>query len=155
MIRIGRTLLPEHILLNIGSKSREEAVRQLCEALRSDTRISDWQEFSAALRKREAAGAVPLKHGLTLPHVRTSVVTRILMAFGRLTDPLREEDGLLQFVVLVGIPRTMDAEYLRLVGTLMRVFRNEKLRQKLLEAKNPARILEIFEKGETEIDREE
>ena len=59
------------------------------------------------------------------------------MAFGRLTDPLQEKEGPLQFVVLVGIPRAMDAEYLRLLGTLMRVFRNEKLRQKLLLAQIP------------------
>ena len=45
----------------------------------------------------------------------------------------------------------MDAEYLRLVGTLMRVFRNEKLRQKLLYARYPADVIKIFEKGETEM----
>jgi mannitol/fructose-specific phosphotransferase system IIA component (Ntr-type) len=43
----------------------------------------------------------------------------------------------------------MDAEYLRIVGTLMRVFRNEKLRQKLLSADKPTEIIQVFEKGET------
>jgi mannitol/fructose-specific phosphotransferase system IIA component (Ntr-type) len=51
--------------------------------------------------------------------------------------------------MLVGIPRAMDAEYLRLVGILMRVFRNEKLRHKLLYAPEPADIVRIFEKGES------
>jgi mannitol/fructose-specific phosphotransferase system IIA component (Ntr-type) len=152
MIRIRGTLLPEHVLLSVTANSREETIQQLSESLRSDTRISDWQEFLRALRKCEAAGKVNLQYGLTLPHVRTSAVTKMLMAFGRLTDPLQEKDGPLQFVVVVGIPRAMDAEYLRLVGTLMRVFRNEKLRQKLLRAQNPADIINIFEKGETGID---
>jgi mannitol/fructose-specific phosphotransferase system IIA component (Ntr-type) len=52
-------------------------------------------------------------------------------------------------VMLVGIPRAMDAEYLRLVGILMRVFRNEKLRHKLLYAPEPADIVRIFEQGES------
>jgi mannitol/fructose-specific phosphotransferase system IIA component (Ntr-type) len=52
-------------------------------------------------------------------------------------------------VVLVGIPETMDSEYLRLVGTLMRVFRNDKLRDKLRSAEKPAEIINIFEKVET------
>ncbi len=73
MIRIRGTLLPEHILLNITPKSREEAVQQLAESLRSDTRISDWQEFLRALRKHEAAGKVNLEYGLTLPHIRNLV----------------------------------------------------------------------------------
>jgi fructose PTS system EIIBC or EIIC component len=155
MIRIRGTLLPEHILLSLPAKSREEAVQHIAESLRSDTRISDWKGFLRALRESEAAGKVNLQEGVTLPHVRASAVTKMLMAFGRLTDPLKEKDGPIQFIVLVGIPRAMDAEYLRLVGTLMRVFRNEKLRQKLLHAQYPADIINIFEKGETGIDRDE
>lgn len=151
MIRIRGTLLPENVLLNMTAKSREEAVQQLSESLRSDTRISDWKEFVRTLRKSEAAGKVNLLSDLTLPHVRSSAVTKMLMAFGRLAEPLPEKDGTLRFVVLVGIPRAMDAEYLRLLGTLMRVFRNDKLRQKILQAQNPADIISIFEKGETEM----
>ena len=149
MIRIRGTLLPEHILLNLITQTREEALQQVCESLRSDTRISDWEGFLRGLRKHEAAGKVNLQYGLTLPHIRTAAVTKILMAFGRLTHPLQEKEGPLQFVVLVGIPLAMDADYLRLVGTLMRVFRSEKLRGKLLYAQKPSDILEILEKGET------
>jgi mannitol/fructose-specific phosphotransferase system IIA component (Ntr-type) len=153
MIRIRGTLLPEHILLTMYAKSREEAVEQLSQSLRSDTRISDWQDFLRALRQCEATGKVQC--GLTLIHVRTSAVTKMLMAFGRLTNPPQQKDGPLQFVVLVGIPRAMDSEYLRLVGTLMRVFRNEKLWQKLLQAQHPADVVNILETGETGIDRDE
>ena len=149
MIRIRETLFPEHILLNIAAYSRENAIEQLADSLRSDTRITDWQEFLAALRNHEAVGKVNLRDGLTLAPVRTSAVTKMLMAFGRLTHPLQEKEGPLQFVVLVGIPGAMDSEYLRLVGTLMRVFRNDQLREKLLHAEVPADIIKIFEKGET------
>jgi mannitol/fructose-specific phosphotransferase system IIA component (Ntr-type) len=153
MIRVRGTLLPEHVLLNLTTRSREGIIGELSASLRSDTRISDWNEFLRALAQKEAAGKVNLHFGLTLPHVRTSAVTKMLMAFGRLAEPISVEDGRLQFAVLIGIPRTMDAEYLRIVGILMRVFRSEKLRQKLLLAKKPAEIIQIFENGE--IGREE
>ncbi len=155
MIRIRETLLSEHILLTMNAKSREEAIEQLSQSLRSDTRISDWQDFLRALRECEATGKVNFQCRLTLIHVRTSAVTKMLMAFGRLTDPPQQKDGPLQFVVLVGIPRPMDSEYLRLVGTLMRVFRNEKLQRKLLHAQHPADIINIFETGENGIDDDE
>ena len=80
---------------------------------------------------------------------RTAAVTKIIMAFARLKEPFQDSDGPIRFVVLVGIPETMDAEYLRLVGTLMRVFRSEKLRNKILLAEKPAQIIDIFEKVET------
>jgi PTS system fructose-specific IIC component len=155
MIRIRGTLLPEHILLGMTTRSREETIRELAQSLRSDTRISDWQEFLRALARGEAACKVNLHFGLTLPHVRSPAVTKMFMAFGRLADPLPEEEGSLRFAVLVGIPRAMDAEYLRLLGTLMRVFRNEKLRRKLLLAPKPSDIIQIFEKGETGRENEE
>jgi PTS system fructose-specific IIC component len=154
MIRVRGTLLLEHVLLDLTATSREEFIRQLAESLRSDTRISDWKEFLRGLVEREAAGKVNMHCGLTLLHVRTSAVTKMLMAFGRLTEPLPQKDCPLQFAALIGIPRAMDAEYLRVVGILMRVFRSEKLRQKLLLADKPAEIIQIFENGETRRDED-
>jgi fructose PTS system EIIBC or EIIC component len=148
MITIRETLLPEHILLAMPAKSRAAAVQELAETLRSDTRISDRQEFLRALDKCEATGKINLQCGLALRHVRTSALNSMVMAFGRLTDQLQEKDGPLQFLVLVGIPLAMDADYLRLVGALMRVFRNEKLRQKMLQAQSPAEVIQLFETGE-------
>jgi mannitol/fructose-specific phosphotransferase system IIA component (Ntr-type) len=151
MIRIRDALLPEHILLNLTAQTREEALQLVCELLRSDPGISDWETFLRDFRKYEASGKINLEYSLTLRHIRTSAITEMLMAFGRLTRPLQMTEGLIQFVVLAGIPLTMDAEYLRLVGTLMRVFRSEKLRGKLLHAQNPSAVIQIFEKGETGI----
>lgn len=146
MIRIRDTLHAEHVLLSLTAQTREEALELVWESLRSDPRISDWESFLRDLRRYEAAGKINLQYSLTLRHIRTSAVTEMLMAFGRLTRPLQEKDGPLQFVVLVGIPLAMDADYLRLVGTLMRVFRSEKLREKLLRSQNSSDIIHIFER---------
>jgi mannitol/fructose-specific phosphotransferase system IIA component (Ntr-type) len=145
MIRIRGTLLAENVLLDLDVKSRAEAVQRVTESLRADFRISNWREFLRALRAREAVGKINLEHGLTLPHVRTSAVTKMLMAFGRTKEPIQDENVLIQIVVLVGIPETMNSDYLRLVGTLMRVFREDALRRKLLYAQDPAEILQVFE----------
>jgi PTS system fructose-specific IIA component len=147
MIRIRGPLLPENILLNIEVQSRVDAVQKVAETLRADHRISNSKEFIRALRAREAVGKVNLEFGLTLPHVRTSVVTKMLMAFGRTTEPVWDDNVPIQFVILVGIPGTMDSEYLRLVGTLMRVFRDDKLRVNLLRAEDAEEILGVFERG--------
>src|SRR5689334_19514110 len=101
MTRIRETLLPDHVLLNLTARSRDEAVQQLIESLRSDTRVTKWQEFSQALRRRDAAGKMKLEYGLTIPHIRTAAVTKMVMAFGRLTVPVQETDGPIRFLVLV------------------------------------------------------
>ena len=149
MIRLRGTLLPEHILLDLDSGSRDDAVRRVAETLRSDPRVANWAQFFRTLRERDANAKVNLQYGITVPHARTSAVTGMVMAFGRLQKAVAERDGTIRFVTVLGIPETMDAEYLRLVGTLMRVFRNEKLRQRLNYAEKPSQIVHIFEKGES------
>jgi PTS system fructose-specific IIA component len=149
MIKLRGTLLPDHILLDVNPGSRDEAIRRVAETLRSDPRVADWPQFFRTLKERDANAKINLQYGITVPHARTSAVTAMVMAFGRLEKPLVEPDGTIRFVTVLGIPETMDAEYLRLVGTLMRVFRNEKLRQRLNHAKNPRQIVDIFERGES------
>jgi len=149
MIRLRGTLLTDQILLDLDSQSREEAIRRVAETLKSDPRVADWQQFFRILKERDARTKINLQYGVTVPHARTSAVTAMVMAFGRLREPVVESDGTIQFVILFGIPETMDADYLRLVGTLMRVFRSEKLRQRLCEAAKPSEIIDIFGKGES------
>jgi mannitol/fructose-specific phosphotransferase system IIA component (Ntr-type) len=151
MIKLRGTLLPDHILLDLDSGSREEAIRRVAETLRSDPRVADWPQFFRTLKERDANAKTNLQYGITVPHARTSAVTAMVMAFGRLEKPVLEPDGTIHFVTVFGIPETMDAEYLRLVGTLMRVFRSEKLRQRLYHAEKPSQIVDIFEKGESGI----
>ena len=59
----------------------------------------------------------------------------MVMAFGRLAEPIRRGSGSIRFVLVIGIPETMDADYLRLVGALMRAFKNSELRKALERAK--------------------
>jgi len=150
MIKLRATLLRDHILLDLDSGTREEAIRRVSETLRSDPRVVDWQLFFRTLKERDANAKINLQYGLTVPHARTSAVTGMVMAFGRLKEPVAEPDGTIRFVTVFGIPETMDAGYLRIVGTLMRVFRSEKLRKLLCQAEEPGQIVDIFEKGESE-----
>jgi mannitol/fructose-specific phosphotransferase system IIA component (Ntr-type) len=149
MIKLRGTLLPDHILLDLDLETREEAIRRVAETLRSDPRVADWPQFFRTLKERDANAKINLQYGVTVPHARTSAVTAMVMAFGRLKQPVVGADGQIHFVIVFGIPETMDAEYLRLVGTLMRVFRNEQLRHRLYKAEKPSQVVNIFEKGES------
>jgi mannitol/fructose-specific phosphotransferase system IIA component (Ntr-type) len=45
----------------------------------------------------------------------------------------------------------MDADYLRMVGALMRAFRDDELRKALETATTPDDVLSAFERGETHL----
>jgi mannitol/fructose-specific phosphotransferase system IIA component (Ntr-type) len=75
----------------------------------------------------------------------------MVMAFGRLAQPIRRGPGSIRFVLVIGIPETMDADYLRMVGALMRAFRDDELRKALETATTPDDVLSAFERGETHL----
>jgi mannitol/fructose-specific phosphotransferase system IIA component (Ntr-type) len=151
MIRIREILLPKQILLNVEATTREEAIAVVSDSLKGDNRILDWPGFTHCLGECERSGKVNIGLGLTIPHGRTDSVTSMVMAFGRLAQPIRRGPASIQFVLLIGIPETMDADYLRLVGVLMRAFRDDHLRKALETAKTPEDVLIMFEKGETQL----
>jgi mannitol/fructose-specific phosphotransferase system IIA component (Ntr-type) len=151
MIRIREILLPGQILLEVKAETREEAVTAVTDSLRGDNRIINWPLFAESLAECERSGKVNTGLGLTIPHGRTDSVASMVMAFGRLVQPIRRGRASIQFVLVIGIPETMDADYLRLVGVLMRAFRDEPLRKALETAKTPEDVLSTFEKGETQL----
>jgi mannitol/fructose-specific phosphotransferase system IIA component (Ntr-type) len=151
MIRIKEILLPEHIVLGLEAKTREEAVHAVAKTLRGDSRIADWELFYKTLSESDRNAQTNCELGLTIPHNRTDKVTGMAMAFGRLKAPLKTFFHDIRYVVVIGIPETMDADYLRLVGVLMRVFRDDQLRSALDSASTPEEVLKVFEEGETRL----
>ncbi|MFZ0503655.1 MAG: PTS sugar transporter subunit IIA [Chthoniobacterales bacterium] len=151
MNRIRETLLPKQILLDVKATTREEAIKEVTDSLRGDNRIVDWPGFVETLAECARSQKVNIGLGLTIPHNRTDTVTSMVMAFGRLAQPIRRAQASIRFVLVIGIPETMDADYLRLVGVLMRAFREKELRKTLETAETPEEILSAFEKGETRL----
>ncbi|MBV9272862.1 MAG: PTS sugar transporter subunit IIA [Verrucomicrobia bacterium] len=151
MNRIREILLPEHILLDLKATSREEAVAAVADSLHGDPRIIDWPRFLNSLNECEHSGKINLALGLTLSHNRTRCVNSMVMAFGRMAEPIPCDPSAIRFIVIIGIPETMDADYLRLVGGLMRVFRDHELRQRLEKGEAPRDILDAFEQGEKKL----
>jgi mannitol/fructose-specific phosphotransferase system IIA component (Ntr-type) len=152
MIRFNEILLPEHVLLDLSAKTREEAVYAVAKSLQGDDRIRDWADFYKTLSESERSIKCNLELGLTIPHTRTEAVTAMVMAFGRLATPLVLSPEEIRYVLIIGIPETMDADYLRLVGVLMRVFRYDDLRAALDSAASAQAVLKVFSAGETELE---
>jgi fructose PTS system EIIBC or EIIC component len=148
MIRLKEILRAENILLNIKATSREDAILQVMQTFIKDPRVKVWQDFYDQLQERDARMKVNLQFGLTLPHTRTAALDEMVMGFGRLQRPLSTAEGTIQFIMVIGIPETMDSEYLRLAGILMRVFRSDWLRGRLKKAGTPAEVIHVFAMGE-------
>lgn len=151
MMRFRAALESAQIVLDLEAVTLEEAIRKLAETFRSDPRVGSWPELAAAWQAKGTGHVVPVRIGVAFIHARTKAVSDLVMGFGRLQTPVRDHGDLIRFIILMGIPATIDAEYARLVGALMRVLRDQRLCQAFHEAKRPEEVLAILERAEAAV----
>jgi mannitol/fructose-specific phosphotransferase system IIA component (Ntr-type) len=135
----GLLLDPSHVRLDIGAASREEAVEAAVALLLGDNRVSSWDEFRASIGPKqvvdlEGCGGVILAHG------RSSTVKEMALSAVRWGSPSGP-----RVVFVFAIPSAMAEEYLRKVGALARLCREEGKLPQLLSAATPAQFAAVVE----------
>lgn len=151
MMRFRAALESAQIVLDLEAATLVEAIRKLAETLRADPRVGSWRELLKAWEAKGGEHAIPIRTGVAFIHARTKGVSDLVMSFGRLHTPVRDRGELIHFIVLMAIPATVDAEYARLTGALMRVLRNERFCETFHDAKRPEDVLAILERAEISI----
>ena len=147
MISLSNILLPEHINLRLDAGDEATAVEELLFPLRGDIRITDWKAFRASVLER-AAPAVSTDDGcgIVIAHGRSNSVNSLVMAAGRSTNgiPSPHIAGPVRLVFVVGIPTTLNQEYLRVVGAIARLCGKPEPLQKLLHAATAREFLDLL-----------
>ncbi|MBV8900653.1 MAG: PTS sugar transporter subunit IIA [Verrucomicrobia bacterium] len=151
MMRFRAALESAQIVLDLEAVTLTEAIRKLAETLRSDSRVGAWPELAAAWQAKGNGRLVPVRTGVAFIHARTKAVSDLVMAFGRLHTPVPDHEGLIRFLILIGIPATIDADYARLIGALMRALRDQRLCAAFHDAERPEDVLAILERAETAV----
>ena len=134
-----RLLDPSRVWLGLEAGSREEAVDAAVALLRDDPRITSWDTFRASVGPKqvvdlEGCGGVILAHG------RSAVVKVMALSAARW-----EGHGEARVVFVFAIPAAMAEEYLRKVGALARLCREEGRLAALLAATTPEQFASVVE----------
>ncbi len=154
MITIGDTLLPEHVMLNLSAATPEEAISKVTSLLRQDQRILNWTEFEKEMRAHppcRVAGAADF--GICVPHARTEAVSGMVMSAGRFVVPVlfQECPKPVRYIFCLGIPKTMAADYLRIAGSLMRIFTDPETEGILAQTKSREEFITALEHLEVKL----
>lgn len=149
MMRFRAALESAQIVLDLEAVTLSEAIRKLAETLRSDSRVGSWPELTAAWQAKGSGRLVPVRTGVAFIHARTKAVSDLVMTFGRLQSPVPDHGELIAFIILVGIPAAIDADYARLIGALMRALRDQRLCAAFRDAQRPEDVLSILKRAET------
>ena len=144
------SLLSKDIHLQLRATDHQDALEEVLSSLRSDHRVRDWEKLRSSLLANsdkesfnECPGTMFLHHG------RTESVSSLVLAVGRSSTglgskPTGESPRLL---IVAAIPEAMNNEYLRILGAISRVCREENCLRALLNAERSDSFRAALEKG--------
>ena len=149
--KIAFLLRPDRINLNVHATQKAAALREVAELLGRGQCVTDFDAFFQEILERERVSNTALGHDVAIPNARTEQCSEILIAVGRNNGGIDFEakDGQpVRLIFLIGTPKQMVTDYLRVVGNLARLLRQDDLRQRLLDAPDADTFIKIIEQTE-------
>lgn len=153
---LGELLSPGRINLNLKSADREavlaELVNQIPELAKQP---EERQTLLRALHEREQLHSTGIGDGIALPHARNALVglvDRPLIVFGRHVEgiPYGAIDSVPARMFFLLIATTV-TQHLAILARLSRLLRDPRLRQNLLAAVSPEKVIELIRDGEAKM----
>jgi len=151
-MKITDILTEQVIRTNLPGSSKDEIINAMINLAASQDKVVDKEKLRAAIFEREKIMSTGVGSGFAIPHGKTDAVNDIVAAFAVTAQPIDyqslDEQPVRIVFLLVGRDN-MVGPHIKLLSRISRLMNKEEFRVKLLEAKTPLEILEIFRKEES------
>jgi PTS system fructose-specific IIC component len=153
MITIADILNPQQIDLDLKMTNQEEAINHVATLLREDERVTDWNAFYRGLLTKQPSMQGAGGSEICIPHTRTDSVTSMVMSAGRSSAGIVVPDAEfpIHFIFVIGVPKALASDYLRIIGAITRIFREPVGKQKMREAKSAEEFLQLLSAAEMKL----
>lgn len=142
------------IMLDLPAASKGEVLAQIVDRIVEQKLAADRDELLADVDKREGQGGTAIGRGMAIPHARSRTLERIVVAMARLrrgVDFGAEDGEPVRLVFLLGTPCDKAGEYLKVLGRLCRLLKDNGLRDGLLKAATQAGVRDLLETAENKL----
>ncbi len=144
--RLSQLLDPSRIALEVKNTRRTAALKEVARLLDGHPDVSNYQGFYTELLARDRLDTTCLGNEIALPHARTEHVKKIVLAVGRSPLGVRFENGnqTVRLMFVLGTPKSNPTDYLQVVSTLCKIFKDAANREALLQATTPELFIEAM-----------
>jgi len=141
------------INLSLQAKGKKETLEELTALLAGQRTIPDREKLVSILMERESLGSTGVGNGIAIPHAKTDLAKKIIIAFGR-SDKGIDFDSLdkkpVYLIFLIIAPEEAHETYLRVLARISRLLHEEKIRDGLRAAQSPRQVINLIRKEEKE-----
>ncbi|HEY5563975.1 MAG TPA: PTS sugar transporter subunit IIA [Rhodothermia bacterium] len=151
---LGDLLEAGSVHVGIVAENKTDLLQQLINSFRGFDGVTDLQAVADSVFEREAMLSTGVGYGIALPHAKTKAVSKTLAVFATTSkaidyDSFDQQPVRLVFM-LIGPPNA-SRDHIRVLGRISRLLQMEQIREKLLEARTPAEIIDILHSAEDRI----
>jgi fructose PTS system EIIBC or EIIC component len=163
-MRITELLTKDTVLLTINSNGKQAVINELVDLLDNAGKLSNRDQFIAAILKREEQSSTGTSDGIAIPHAKDSSVKKPAIAFGKSIAGVNFEahDGKpSQLIFMIATPEGANQIHLEVLSRLAMILMREEVRQKLISVTTVEEVLstihffdhggEVLEKNFSEI----
>ncbi len=137
--RLSQLLDPSRISLQVRNTRRTAALSEVARLLDGHPDVANYQGFYHELLARDRLDTTCLGNEIALPHARTEHVKKIVLAVGRSAKGVHfeKDDQNVRLMFVLGTPKSNPTDYLLVVSTLCKIFKDPANREALLNAETP------------------
>ncbi|MCK4648894.1 PTS sugar transporter subunit IIA [bacterium] len=152
-MRLSDFINKKLIDLSLQAKGKKETLEELAALLARQRIIPDREKLVKVLLERESLGSTGVGNGIAIPHAKTDLVKKIIIAFAKSDkgidfDSLDKKPAYLIFLIIA--PEEAHETYLRILARISRLLHEEKIRNQLRAAQSPRQVINLIRKEEKE-----
>ena len=145
-------LLNDSLVVNgMPGKTKDDVINMLVNVAGASPKVLDRERMRAAIFEREKKMSTGVGNGFAIPHCKTDAVTDIVAAFGVTAEPIDyqalDEQPVRLVFLLVGRDNLV-GPHIKLLSRISRLMHKEEFRNRLLEKRTAAEVLEAFRQEE-------
>jgi fructose-specific phosphotransferase system IIA component len=150
-VRISDILTEDFVVVGLDVSTKEDAINALVDIIAKSDKVKNANKVREAVFEREKIMTTGVGKGFAVPHGKTDAVTDIVAAFAVTKKPIDYEslDGEpVRLIFLIVGRDNMVGPHIKLLSRVSKLMNDNNFREKLLNAKTPKEVVELFKTEE-------
>jgi len=150
-LTLSKQIAPNRIILNLAARTKEDAIRELVQALSFSHKICDKEELAKRVLEREQIEATGLGEGVAIPHARTDAVDGICICLGispKGIDYGALDDKPVHILILLAASESAHEAYLNTLSSVASLFHDREFRHDIIRCAEPTQVLHLLKERE-------
>lgn len=148
-MKLSPLLTPETIITDMAGRDRRGVLTELADLVTKAGQVDPGTDLVTILENREELGSTGIGGGVAIPHVRLKNIPSLRVALGRSVEGVdfAAVDGRpVHIFFLLLAPEEATGDHLKALACISRLLKSPGVKEALLAAESPERMLEIIER---------